>query len=42
MTAGYVDTNILIDYFAGREEARAALEKFSSLKAARLPCCGRR
>lgn len=32
MTAGYVDTNILIDYFAGREEAKAALEKFSSLK----------
>lgn len=32
MTAGYVDTNILIDYFAGRVEAKTALEKFSSLK----------
>lgn len=32
MTTGYVDTNILIDYFAGHEPAKAALERFTNLK----------
>ena len=32
MTAGFIDTNILIDYFAGHAPAKTAFEGFSSLK----------
>lgn len=32
MTTGYVDTNILIDYFAGHPSAKTTLEKFTHLK----------
>ncbi len=32
MTIAYVDTNILIDFFAGHTPAKAALERFTSLK----------
>ncbi len=32
MSIGYIDTNILIDYFAGHEPAKATFEKFTALK----------
>ncbi|MCB9983027.1 MAG: PIN domain-containing protein [Rhodospirillales bacterium] len=32
MTTGYIDTNILIDYFGGHPPAKAALERFTDLK----------
>ena len=32
MTAGYLDTNILVGFFKGEDSIRSSLERFDSLK----------